>query len=264
MAGDNWLRFVQADFGGLFSNRSEAMHPNIIARSLALLALACLQTALAAEPAPLQPFRADYQVLHNAKELGEATLALRDAGNDAWEFSSQTRGTRGMASLLGVDVVEKSTFRWRGGLPEGLQYTYAQKAAIKSRQRSTDFDWNAGQAHTRDGDGESTATLQGSAMDRNLVTLALMARLKAGATDLTFHVVDKDHVGEQRYVAGARESLSLPAGRIDAVRVDRQRDGGKRATSIWFAPQRNWLPVQIEQVEKNGETVTMRLAAAAR
>ena len=24
---------------------------------------------------------------------------------------------------------------------------------------------------------------------------------------------------------------------------------------------RNWLPVQIEQVEKNGETITMRLAA---
>ncbi|HEY2396072.1 MAG TPA: DUF3108 domain-containing protein [Rudaea sp.] len=237
------------------------MHRIVIARTLALLALACLHPAHAAEPSPLQPFQADYQVLRNGKELGQATLALRDTGHGAWEFSSQTRGTKGMASLLGVDVVEKSTFRWHGGVPEGLQYTYAQKAAIKSRQRSTDFDWNAKQARTRDGDSESTAPLQGSAMDRNLVTLALMARLKAGASDLTFRVVDKDHVAEQHYVAGARESLSLPAGRIDSVRVDRQRDDSKRTTTIWFAPQRNWLPVQIEQVEKNGETITMRLAS---
>ena len=229
--------------------------------ALCLAMLACSPILAAADLIAVAPFQADYQVLRNGKELGEATLALRDAGHGTWEFTSQTRGTKGMASLLGVDVVEKSTFRWRDGIPQGLHYTYAQKAAIKSRQRSTDFDWDTQQARTRDGDTESTAPLHGSAMDRNLVTLALMARLKAHSSALTFPVVDKDHVGEQRYVEGARESLSLPAGRIDSVRVDRQRDDSKRTTTIWFAPQRDWLPVQIEQVEKNGETITMRLAA---
>jgi hypothetical protein len=229
--------------------------------ALCLVMLVCSPILVAADLTSVAPFQADYQVLRNGKELGQATLALRDAGHGTWEFSSQTRGTKGMASLLGVDVVEKSTFRWRDGIPQGLHYTYAQKAAIKSRQRSIDFDWDTQQARTHDGDRESVVPLQGSAMDRNLVTLALMARLRSHSPDLTFHVVDKDHVGEQRYVAGARESLSLPAGRIDSVRVDRQRDDSKRTTTIWFAPQRDWLPVQIEQVEKNGETITMRLAA---
>jgi hypothetical protein len=141
--------------------------------------------------------------------------------------------------------------------------------AIRSRrdqaeQRSVDFDWNARQAVSHDGGNTSTAPLQGSAMDRNLVTLALMAKLKTGAQDLAFPVVDKDHVSTQRYAAGAREALPLPAGTIEAVRVDRQRDDNKRTTTSWFAPQRNWLPVQIEQVEKNGETITMRLASAPR
>jgi len=234
----------------------------LLPRATGLVLLAWAGLAGAVDSPPLQPFQADYQVLRNGKELGQATLGLRDAGSGAWEFSSQTRGTKGMASMLGLDVTEKSAFRWRDGLPEGLHYSYAQKAAIKSRQRSTDFDWSAKQAHTLDGNSESTAPLQGSAMDRNLVTIALMARLKAGTSDLTFHVVDKDHVSEQHYVAGAHESLSLPAGRVDAVRVDRQREDSKRTTTIWFAAQRNWLPVQIEQVEKNGETITMRLAAS--
>jgi hypothetical protein len=235
-----------------------------IARLFGLVALAFAGAACAADSAPVQPFQADYQVTRNGKELGHATLTLRDNGNGSWEFSNQTKGTKGMASMLGLDIVEKSTFRWHDGLPEGLQYRYSQQAAIKSRERSTDFDWKAKQATSRDGNNSSTAPLQGPAMDRNLVTLALMAKLKSGAADLAFAVVEKDRVSTQRYAPGARETLSLPAGTIVALRVDRQRDDDKRSTTSWFAPQRGFLPVQIEQVERNGETITMRLAAAAR
>ncbi|HSC11123.1 MAG TPA: DUF3108 domain-containing protein [Rhodanobacteraceae bacterium] len=234
-------------------------------RSIALILGTLVFGAALAEPAsdaaPVAPFQADYEVLRNGKELGRATLMLRSAGDGTWEFSNQTKGTKGMASLLGVDVVEKSTFRWHDGQPEGLRYSYSQEAAIKSRQRSTEFDWRTHEAQSRDGKNVWTAPLQNSAMDRNLVTVALMAQLKSGGRDLTFHVVDKDKVAEQRYAQSARETLSLPAGRIEAVRVQRQRADNSRTTTSWFAPQRNWLPVQIEQVEKNGETITMRLAA---
>jgi hypothetical protein len=233
-----------------------------VARLFGLFALALPAVVLAQGPAPIQPFQASYEVLRNGKELGQATLTLREGDNGTWEFSSQTKGTKGMASLLGVDVVEKSTFRWHEGQPEGLRYMYSQEAAIKSRQRSTEFDWQAHEAQSRDGNNVWTAPLQASAMDRNLVTIALMAELKSGGRDLAFKVVDKDKVAEQRYTQSAHETLSLPAGKIDAVRVERQRTDNSRTTTSWFAPQRNWLPVQIEQIEKNGETITMRLASA--
>jgi len=239
------------------------MQQSWIIRAAALAALLAGSSALATDSsAPVQAFQADYQVLRNGKELGHATLALRPAGNGTWEFSNHTQGTKGMASLLGLDVAEKSSFRWNDGQPQGLNYTYSQEAAVKSRRRSTQFDWNAREAHSDDGKDSWIAPLRGNAMDRSLVTVALMSVLKSGATTATFPVVDKDHVGEQRYDIGRRESLSLPAGSIDAVRVDRLRDGdSKRTTTSWFAPQRNWLPVQIEQVEKNGDTITMRLAS---
>ena len=136
------------------------MHCFPFLRAAGLLLLACSGLAGAAESTPLQPFQADYQVLRNGKELGHATLTLRQAGNGNWEFSSQTKGTKGMASMLGLDVLEKSTFRWRDGLPEGLQYRYSQQAAIKSRERSTDFDWSTKQAVSHDGGNTSTAPLQ--------------------------------------------------------------------------------------------------------
>ena len=232
-------------------------------RWIAFIPSLLLVGAALAAPAtdvPVGPFQADYEVLRNGKELGRATLTLRAAGDGTWEFSSQTKGTKGMASLLGVDVTEKSTFRWREGQPEGLRYMYSQEAAIKSRQRSTEFDWQTHEAQSRDGNNVWTAPLRTTAMDRNLVTVALMAELKSGASNLAFKVVDKDKVAEQRFTQGAHETLSLPAGRIEAVRVDRQRADNSRTTTSWFAPARNWLPVQIEQVEKDGETITMRLA----
>jgi len=231
------------------------------ARCISALILLAGVAAQATESAPVKPFQADYEVLRNGKELGRATLALRPLGDGTWEFSNRTKGTKGMASLLGVDVVEKSTFRWRDGQPEGLHYEYSQEAAIKSRQRRTDFDWQSGNAQSSDGKNTYTAKLEPGAMDRNLVTVALMASLKENAQELRFRVVDKDRVAQQSYRAGGRETLSLPGGALDAVRVERQREDNSRSTISWFAPQRSWLPVQIEQVEKNGETITLRLSS---
>ena len=230
------------------------------ARWICALTLLSGFAATAAEMAPVKPFQADYEVLRNGKELGHATLSLRALGNGTWEFSSHTKGTKGMASLLGVDVAEKSTFRWRDGQPEGLHYEYSQEAAIKSRQRRTDFDWQSGNAQSSDGKNAYTARLEPGAIDRNLVTIALMAALKENAHELRFRVVDKDRIAEQQYREGGRETLALPAGKLDTVRIERQRQDNKRTTISWFAPQRGWLPVQIEQVEKGGETITLRLS----
>lgn len=227
-------------------------------RVAAFVVLAMSAAAGAAETAPLKPFSAQYEVLRNGKELGQATLALRDDGNGTWEFSSETRGTKGMASMLGVDVTEKSTFRWNGGQPESLSYRYAQHAAIKSKERGIDFDWKARQARVHDGNAETTAALHGTAMDRNVVTIALMAALKGGAQDATVPVVDKDRVAEQHYRVAGNEGMSLRSGPVDAVKVARVRDDNPRKqTTIWFAPRLSWLPVQIEQVDK-GDTVTLR------
>ena len=229
--------------------------------ALFLLA-ACAGSALAqADAAPLGPFSANYQVLRNGKELGHATLSLRALENDTWEFTSQTHGTAGMASLLGLDIVEKSTFRWHAGKPQGLRYSYAQQAAIKSRNTTINFDWPAKSAVIRDNGKSIAIALDQPAMDRHLVTLALMADLKSGATALDYQVADKDKVADQRYVQGSHETLALAAGNIDAIKVERDRGSdSKRTTTSWFAPQRGFLPVQIEQIEKkNGETIVMRL-----
>jgi len=216
--------------------------------------------AMAAE-SPVQPFHADYTVSRNGKDMGKATLDLRNTGND-WEFVSQTHGTSGMAAMLGVDIQEKSTFAWNANKPQCIAYNYSQKA-LKSRTTSITCDWNAKSANVDDNGKSANVALASPAMDRNLVALALMVDLKAGSSALNYPVIDKDQISDQHYVQSGHELISLGSSNVDAIKVARDRGAdSKRQTTYWFAPKRGWLPVQIEQVEKNGETITMRLASA--
>ncbi len=215
----------------------------------------------AAGNAPLAGFKASYEVLRNGKPLGKATLDLHDAGND-WEFVSDTQGTAGMAAMVGAEVHEKSTFTWNASKPQCLTYAFTQRA-LKSKETTITCDWNAKSANVDDNGKPANVSLTSTAMDRHLVPLALMVDLKAGAQMLSYPVIDKSQVSDQQYVQSGHEILNLSSGNIDTVKVTRDRGAdAKRSTTYWFAPQKNWMPVQIEQIEKNGETITMRLASA--
>ena len=235
------------------------MIKRVIAASLVALAAAGYA---APGTAPLTGFKADYEVLRNGKPLGKATLDLHNAGND-WEFVSDTQGTSGMAAMVGAEVHEKSTFTWNANKPQCLTYAYSQKA-LKTKSTSITCDWNAKTANVDDNGKPATVSLTSPAMDRHLVPLALMVDLKAGAQSLDYPVIDKSHVDDQQYLQAGHENVTLASGNtIDAIKVTRDRGAdAKRSTTYWFAPQKNWMPVQIEQVEKNGETITMRLASA--
>ncbi|MDQ2972728.1 MAG: DUF3108 domain-containing protein, partial [Pseudomonadota bacterium] len=60
--------------------------------------------------APLPAFTARYQLLQNGELIGEATMTLAPSGDDEWTFTTQSRGTSGMAALLGANVRETSRF----------------------------------------------------------------------------------------------------------------------------------------------------------
>jgi len=101
-------------------------------------------------------------------------------------------------------------------------------------------------------------------IDRHAVTLAIASDLKRSAKTFDYKVAVKDHVEDMRYVRGASEKRNVPAGEFDAVLVSRDGEPGedrKRVARSWFAPSLGWMPVEIEQNEKKGDTVTLRLAA---
>ncbi|WP_257385769.1 DUF3108 domain-containing protein [Tahibacter caeni] len=234
-------------------------------RLAVLLGLAALPLFAAAESnsgaghepayAPLKPFSATYDVQRGGKTIGEATMTLKSDGGDNWTLVTQTRGTAGMARLLGLDVREESRFAANGQQPlQSTAYSYQQEATLKSRQRRIEFDWSAREARVTDKDELFRYALQPYSIDRHAIVVAL-GRAQ-GLEQNTLHIASKDAVEDQRYERRETQPLELPAGRFDATRYERTDKPGKG--SSWYTP--NLLaPLQVEQAQKDGANIVMRL-----
>ena len=232
-------------------------------RSVALALCALLPAAAALAQSPIAPFEAEYQTLRNGKELARTTIRLGDNADSTSTLLTTTEGTSGLAQLAGLDVAEKSVVRWVAGRPETIHYDFRQEVAFKNRSRRGEFDWNAGQVHMVDGKSDARYALVPNAVDRHALTLALAADLSRNADRFDYKVAMKDAIEDVRYTrCGDDVKLTVPAGTFTTRCLERVR--AKRTSKIWFVGNNGWIPVQIEQTERKGDTITLRLLSVDR
>jgi len=211
--------------------------------------------ATAAQSVPLKPFVAVYDVKRGGKVIGQATMTLRPAGEQQWTLLTETRGTAGMAKLLGLDVREESQFRVDGDdRLQSISYSYRQDATLKSKQRRIEFDWAAKEARVTEKDELFRYAVQPGTIDRHVVVIAL-GRGQSRAENL-IPVASKEAVEQQQFQRHDAESVDVPAGRFPAVRFERTDKPGKG--SSWYTPSLI-APLQIEQVQKDGNNIVMQL-----
>jgi hypothetical protein len=249
------------------SRRERAVQPHAVKLARMKILLAALMLALPcaalADEAPLAPFHAEYVASRNGDALGTTTLALSDNRDGTWTLRSETRGTSGLAKLAGIHIVETSRFRWHDGRPEAIEYSYKQDSAIKNRTRHATFA--NGEVNVEEGGEAFHYAIVPGLIDRHAVTLAIATDLKRNAQAFDYKVAVKDHVEDMRYERGGNETLDVPAGKFDTVLMRRVGEPGtdrKRVARSWFSEKLGWLPVEIEQSEKKGDTITLKLASA--
>lgn len=219
-----------------------------------------LGLALPVAAAPVAPFSATYEVRRNGDVLGEATLRLARDGAD-WRFTSETRGTQGLAKIAGVRIDESSRFRYVGGRPETIDYRYAQKTSFNSRERSAVVDAAAGRVTLRNRDVIRDAPYVPGLVDRQLLTIALMQAVAGGRRGAqALQVAGRNAVEAQTWSIGETEAVPMGSAAEQGLRVERQRDDGSaRTTVLWLDRDQGHLPLRIEQREDDGETIEMRL-----
>jgi hypothetical protein len=172
-------------------------------------------------PAPLSTFHAEYRVTNGSIQLGTTTISLQP-DTGGWHYRSITEAS-GLASL---------------------------------------FDWAARAAKVRDADGVRTLDINRDTLDGFSATLAMIQHVARGKQDVRITTIDEE--GERETLVfrqGGRESISVPFGTFDAVRVERVRRGKKRETITWLAPELDWVAVRIDQ-RRNGD-LTGRLELIA-
>ncbi len=208
--------------------------------------------------APLQPFTATYDVLRNGTLAGEARVSLIKLDERRWEWTTRTRGTRGLAALANLEVDERTVFRWRRGRPELVESTYDQTALVTSRHRSLRVDRPSKTIASFDGKRLHTLAYAPYTIDVHLATIALMTSL-AAATPLEYTVATRDEIETYRYRQLGNETLPLSHGNVETVRVQRVREQTDRSDESWHAPSRAWVPVRIKHDDGKGERIELRL-----
>lgn len=206
-------------------------------------------------------------------ERFEATFVLELAGTaiarTRWSLAPGAGGRyvstsrtepAGMFSLLSDDTrVERSEWVYAGDWLQPLAYHYEQTGR-KGRAIGITFDWEANVARHELRDGAWELPVTPGTMDKFNYFLALMRDLGRGERRIEYTIADGGRRLKRYVLTGdGEERIETALGTFDTVVVRREREGGKRQTTLWCASELGFLPVRIVHVERDGKSMTMRI-----
>ena len=215
-----------------------------VLRQAALAAALVYFTVQAAPPARI---KLSYEVSYGSMHADVVETLEHDGRN--YSIVSETRG-RGILSPFG----NKRTARGRI-VPEGLRPDEYRDERPFGWVASAKFDWES-RSVTQEHKGKSeTLQMQGSAQDPLSLAYTFAFMPPAGKE---YDIVRADGRGLTpfRFAFLGNEKLATPIGELQTLHIAKVRDGPEdKATDIWFAVDRNFLPVRVLVVDKDGARV---------
>ncbi len=215
--------------------------------------------AAAARCTPQQPwpvrFTLEYTVIASRSGLsleGENELQFRSDGG-RYEMSSSTR-----SALYKARQDSRGTLQGRVLRP--AEYT---EQTQRREPATTTVDWPAGTIRfsaAPDVAGSVVPLLQ----DRLSMLLQLGERAqRQGDGDVVLPVAGLRSVADYRFERRGAESIELPAGTFDAVRLQRRDPVRQEAVEVWLAPGSCWLPVKLRFTDERGVVIENQLRRAS-
>lgn len=196
----------------------------------------------------MQPFEAEYEVFRDDKILGSSSVKLSKSDN--YTLSDITKGTHGLASILGFSRFEETQFSHSGELFNPINYQMKQKVAFRKRQSNYKIF-----------DGKITGKSKGGNWELNkpetffstpnLVKLNLAADVCNGKIDnLVYPVIDKAKVKNMTFI--------LDSVKENIYELSIQHNKDTRSTKLWLDKNKNCLSVRTIHIEK-GEKMETKL-----
>lgn len=187
-----------------------------------------------------------YELKRNGTVLGDVSETLEHDGR-RYAITSEVKG-RGILALFGP---LKRTSRGRI-TPKGLRPDEFRDERGSSWAVSAKFDWDA-RSVTQERRGKSeTLQMEGIAQDPlSLAYSFAFVPPKGKEYDVTR--ADGRGLTPFRFTVVGTETLATPAGEMQALHIAKLRDGPEdKATDIWFAAERDFLPVRVLIVDSDG------------
>lgn len=205
------------------------------------------------------PWQARYALTRGPLTLGYATFSLAPTETDGCHLFRYDAKPVGLARLFIGQLHETSRFCVADGQIRTQRFEFRRDDEPEDNYVLT-FDW---QTKTVRGPGDKTRQIPDDAMDRLAIQLAVRAMLTDNAGDLpteprNFTMIEDDRIKTYTLQVKGRETIETPAGKLDAIRVERVKDP-RKTTIFWASPDLGYIPVRVEQRKDDSEVLSIAL-----
>lgn len=229
---------------------------------ITFLLLAGLGFMCQAADAPLPDFEVHYNLRYENLRVGEAVYRL-ERRDDGFHYESRSQPVGITAWLRKDRVHERSWWTWHDGHIRPLQYHYQRTGGRTDRNAELIFDWQELRVENRVEGHPWQMDIPAHALDKMVVTLALMRDLENGARDVEYAIADGGTLKTYRFRVVGEETVETPAGTFETVKLERLREDSQRYTALWCAPDLHYLPVKLLQRESDDRLVTSELRSVS-
>jgi hypothetical protein len=203
--------------------------------------------SLLAAQMSLVPFHAVYTAFKWDDDIGSAELKLEALGAQQYALTYSSKVSK---FFLSDKRFEHSIFHVEDGQLVPEEYHYTRSGTGPNKALSLTFKSGL-PAMISSSEGQPMPW-QGE-LDNQLYRIDLPLKLAAGETDFDYQLIN--YRGERKAYhmsVIATEELTLPFGKLEAIKVKIIRTSNKRETFVWFAPTLNYQLVRLQQY-KDGE-----------
>jgi hypothetical protein len=201
--------------------------------------------AAVAQAVPPERITLTYELKRNSLVVDVSETLEHDGRT--YVITSEGKG-RGILALFGI---LKRTSRGRI-TPQGLRPDEFRDERPGGWTVSAKFDWDA-RSVTQEKNGKSE-TLKMPATAQDPLSLAYsFAFVPPKGKEYDVMRADGRGLTPFRFAVIGSEKLVTPAGEMETLHIAKVPDGPEdKATDIWFAAERDFLPVRVLVVEKDG------------
>ena len=214
---------------------------------LLLLAGLLANTTLLAGDLP--DFEASYILKRGSLRIGSSNIEFRSDKDGSYVYESHSWPSRWVAWLLKDRLHESSRGNFIDGSLRPDNYHYLRTGGSREREADLSFDWKQNRVRNHVEGSLWEMEIPTGTVDKLASQLGMMLALRAQKHDVTFKVADGGRLKEYRFKVIGHETVEVPAGTFETVKITKLRDNKDRVTYVWCAPALNYLPVRIWQRE---------------
>ena len=205
----------------------------------------------------ISTFEASYNVLRSGKKHGEAKRYVKTT-----EQGYELGYSSDISWLIFTDKrSEQSFFSIKDGRIQPSRYVMQRTGSGPNRYYELNLNWDTKELRVEKAKKLKTVQWNEQWLDPLSYHSQLALDLKAGKTEFVYQVLNR-HGEERKYsfkVAG-EEWLSLPYGKVKAIRIERTGTGPDKQVLAWVAPELDYLLVRLWQAEDKVEQFDIQLA----